>query len=143
MNASVPAGAQPPLHLLIADDDRDGAELLAMFMRSEGHCVDLAHDGESALLMVLHLRPDVVLLDIGMPRLDGLSVARRLREELPGARMLLLAVTGRDSAEDKALARAAGFDHHFVKPADPSHLQACIADWRQRSGMMPHVVSKG
>ena len=143
MNTHVPSGDPPPLRLLVADDDRDGAALLAMFMRGEGHRVHLAYDGETALAMALCLRPDVAILDLGMPGMDGLSVARQLRTELTGTRMLLLAVTGRGEVEDQMQTRAAGFDHHFVKPANPVDLRACIADWCQRNGMMPHVASKG
>lgn len=124
----------PHLRLLIADDNPDAAELLALVMGQAGHTVHIAHDGHAALALAQRLRPDVLVLDVRMPGMNGHVVARRLRECLPDARMLLLALTGQGSAEDKAEARAAGFHRHFTKPADVHELLACIARWREDNG---------
>ncbi|MDO9438111.1 response regulator [Hydrogenophaga sp.] len=129
MNDIAPDPTRPHLSLLIADDHEDAAELLAMLLRDDGHSVEVAHDGKTALDMAQRLRPDVLLLDIRMPVMDGNTVARRVRETLPDARMLMLAVTGQGSAQEKAEARAAGFDRHFTKPVDTNDLRACIAEW--------------
>lgn len=129
MTKRVPAFEQPPLRLLIADDHEDAVELLAMLLREDGHNVDVAHNGRTALELAQRLRPDVVLLDINMPGMDGHAVARHLRASLPHARMLMVAVTGRGSADDIAEAHAAGFDQHFTKPVDTHILRTCIANW--------------
>ncbi len=129
MNDIAPGSAQPHLRMLIADDHEDAAELLAMLMREEGYSVDVAHDGRTALAMAQRERPDVVLLDIRMPGMDGNAVARNLRATLPGARMLMVAVTGQGSPAEQVEARASGFDHHFTKPVDTNDLRACIANW--------------
>ena len=80
--------------------------------------------------MALRVQPQVSILDIGMPALDGKSVARRLREVLPGTPMLIVALTGRERPEDRQRSSAAGFDHHFIKPVVLSELHRCIAHWR-------------
>jgi CheY-like chemotaxis protein len=118
------------LLMLIADDDRDAAESLVLLMELEGHTVHLAHDGEEALAVAQRIRPQVSILDIGMPALDGNSVARRIREALPGARMLIVALTGRERPEDRQRSADAGIDHHFIKPVVLSELHRCIARWR-------------
>ncbi len=123
--------------MLIADDDRDSAESLVLLMQLEGHTVHLAHDGEEALAVAQRIRPQVSILDIGMPGLDGHSVARRLREALPGMPMLILALTGRERPEDRQRSAAAGFDHHFIKPLVLSELHQTIERWRDGAGAGP------
>lgn len=123
---------RPGLRLLIADDNADAAESLAMLTNMEGHRTQVVYNGNDALQAALQEPPDVCILDIGMPGLDGHAVARRLREALPGHPMLLLAVTGWGQRKDKSEARSAGFDRHFTKPIDPNTLLACIADWQDR-----------
>jgi len=86
----------------------------------------VAYDGPGALAEVRARRPDVVLLDIGLPGMDGYEVARRLRAAEGGARMLLVAVSAYGQDEDRESARAAGFDHHMTKPIDPEHLPAAL-----------------
>jgi len=108
--------------ILVADDNRDAAESLAIILRLEGHEVELAHDGHSALHSFATLRPDVALLDIGMPKASGYEVARRIRETPAGAGVLLIAITGWAHDTDKAESRAAGFDHHLTKPIEPEAL---------------------
>lgn len=118
------------LRLLIADDNRDAAESLALLLQLDGHVVHIAYDGREALRMAQSLLPDVTVLDIGMPGLDGHAVARGLRESLDGQRMLILAVSGRAGNEDIARAHAAGFDRYFTKPVPLGELMRCIAQWR-------------
>ena len=86
----------------------------------------MAHDGLAALAAARDMNPDVVLLDIGLPKLDGLEVARRLRARADGPRPLLVAMTGFGQAEDRARTAAAGFDHHLTKPVDPKLLQSLL-----------------
>jgi PAS domain S-box-containing protein len=108
--------------VLIADDNRDAAETLAMLLRLEGHEVRVVHDGKQALAAFHELNPEVVLLDIGMPELDGYEVARQVRQGTLGRAVTLVAVTGWGQESDKARALAAGFNHHFTKPVAPERL---------------------
>jgi len=112
----------PNKRILLADDNRDAAESLAILLRLEGHDVELAHDGNSALRSFAARRPDVALLDIGMPMANGYEVARKIRAAPEGAGVLLIAITGWAQDTDKAESRAAGFDHHLTKPIEPEIL---------------------
>ncbi len=105
--------------VLLVDDNRDAVESLAMLLRMEGHEVSVAFDGNEALTAAERCHPQVVILDVGLPGLDGYQVARRLRGARATARVKLIALTGYGQPDDVARARAAGFDHHFVKPVDP------------------------
>lgn len=118
--------AAAPLKILIVDDNRDSTESLAVLMRLSGHEVRTAYDGLAALREVRTFLPDVVLLDIGLPKVDGYEVARRLRREPARAGMTLLAVTGYGQEEDRRLSREAGFDHHLVKPVDLETLRGLL-----------------
>jgi len=120
---TVPAGASDtsrhgssPRRVLVVDDNLDAAEGLAMLLQLKGHEVATAYDGEGAIDTARRFDPQVVLLDIGLPRLDGFEVARRLREEFPDRSMLLVALTGYGQERDRLRAREAGFDHHLLKP---------------------------
>jgi PAS domain S-box-containing protein len=113
-----------PLTVLVADDNLDAAESLAMLLKINGHRVELAHDGATALDAIMNVRPDIALLDIGMPNLSGYEVAQRVREQPWGANVTLVAITGWGQVEDKYRAAAAGFDHHWVKPVDPNAVLA-------------------
>jgi len=108
--------------ILIADDNRDSAETLAALLRMEGHEVTSVHDGPVALSVFAELKPDVALLDIGMPGLTGYEVARKMRQGAPRAPLTLIAITGWGQDIDKERAFAAGFDHHMTKPVDPQRL---------------------
>lgn len=132
---SVAAGSG--LRLLIADDNRDAAESLALLMELDGHIVHIANDGTQALTMAQELQPDVSILDIGMPGMDGNTVARCIRDSMPEQRMLLVAVTGRSNDVDRARARAAGFDQYFTKPVALGTLMSCIVQWREAGGPSP------
>jgi signal transduction histidine kinase/CheY-like chemotaxis protein len=102
--------------ILIADDNVDAGDSLAMLLRGDGHDVKLVRDGEEALKVFASFNPDVVLLDLGMPRLSGYEVARRLRAD--DSATLLIAITGWGQSADRAKSAAAGFDHHLTKPVD-------------------------
>jgi PAS domain S-box-containing protein len=112
--------------VLIADDNRDGAESLAILLRVEGHDVSVVHDGAAALVALERLRPEVALLDIGMPGLNGYEVAQRVRESPTGRDILLVAITGWGQDSDKVRAIDAGFDHHFTKPIEPDRITALL-----------------
>jgi len=117
--------------ILVVDDFEDSAESLALLLRRMGHEVQTASSGAQAIEAARALRPDVVLLDIGMPGLDGYEACRRIRAEAWGAGILLVAVTGWGQAEDRRRSQEAGFDGHLVKPIDPRALAVLLAE---RSG---------
>jgi len=118
-------------HLLIVDDNVDAAESLGLLLGSLGHHVDVAHSGKRALELAAGNPPDVVLLDIGMPDLDGYEIARRMREANQGHPMQIIAVTGWGQPSDREKSRAAGFDLHLVKPVDQQQLTAILGDRAQ------------
>ena len=109
-------------NILIADDNQDALESLALMLRMEGHEVHCASDGEEALLLAGQRRPEIVVLDVGMPKLDGCEVARRIRAESWGRGAVLVALTGWGQEIDRRRSREAGFDLHLVKPVDPATL---------------------
>lgn len=113
--------------VLIADDNRDGAESLAMLVEFSGHQVFLAHTGGDALQMAAAHRPHIAILDIGMPGMDGYQVAQQIRDQIWGAHMILIALTGWGQEDDKRRAQRAGFDHHLIKPVDPAVLEKLLA----------------
>lgn len=116
----------PARRILIVDDSRDGGESLAMLLRVLGAEVALAHSGRTALECVVSFKPDVVLLDIGMPGMDGYEVARRIRANPDNRHISLIALTGWGQDEDRKRSVAAGFDHHLVKPADIEQLRQLL-----------------
>jgi CheY-like chemotaxis protein len=102
--------------VLVVDDNEDSAWPLSQLLREEGHEVEMTLDGPSALDLLARLLPDAALLDINLPGMDGLALARELRVRVPG--ILLVAVTGHDRDADREASRLAGFDAHLVKPVD-------------------------
>ena len=124
-----PAGCR----VLVADDNWDAAESLALVLRFQGNEVRTASDGQQAVETAAAFRPHVVLLDIGMPRLNGYEAARRIREQPWGREMLLVALTGWGQGEDRRLTEEAGFDHHLVKPAEPAELKRLLTVCAQSS----------
>jgi signal transduction histidine kinase/DNA-binding response OmpR family regulator len=120
--------------VLVVDDNVDAAESTAAFLRLEGHEVKAVHDGLQALASLKVFDPHVVVLDIGLPGLDGYAVARQLRERGDTSHVLLIALTGYGQKEDRQRAADAGFDYHFVKPADPREIQVAIERGRNIAG---------
>ncbi len=130
-HAQAPAGA--PLRVLIVDDNRDAAETLAHLLQLSGHEVRLVSNGPAALAEAARLPPDVVLLDIGMPGMDGHEVARHLRRLPGGAEMRLIAMTGYGGQEDRARSAESGIDHHLVKPLEFGELERLLSKPDERS----------
>jgi PAS domain S-box-containing protein len=114
------------LRLLVADDNRDSAATCAALLEASGHQVSVAHTGREALDLACRLRPDALLLDIGMPELNGYQLAQRIRGTGWGRRAMLIAITGWGQEQDKRQALAAGFDQHLTKPIDPNVLEALL-----------------
>lgn len=121
------APAPGTCRILVVDDHDDGREMLCLLLESEGHEVHQASDGPSALDAVTHLRPDVALIDLGLPGFSGLEVARRARALPGGDRMHLVALTGFGQPEDRAKSHEAGFDVHLVKPVEIDDLRGVLA----------------
>ena len=119
---------RPACTVLIIEDNEDARESLRSFLKLEGHRVDVAADGPSGLARAETSRPDVVLIDIGMPVMDGYEVARRVRAQ--DAKVILIAISGYGQADDRQRAVEAGFDAHLTKPVAPDHLLATIARLR-------------
>ena len=116
-----------PLKILVADDNEDGLEMLSFFLKGEGHTVATAVDGPSALTVAAEFQPDVAILDIGMPGLNGYQVAEQLRVLRKASPLVLIALSGLGQEEDRARAAAAGFDRHFTKPVDIPALMNALA----------------
>jgi PAS domain S-box-containing protein len=112
--------------ILVVDDLRDSAESLARLLRIEGNEVRTAHDGLEAVAVAADFRPDLVLMDIGMPSMDGYEACRRIRNLPFGGEVILVAVTGWGQAEDRRKTNAAGFDHHMVKPVEPVAIERLL-----------------
>ena len=123
------------LRVLVVEDNWDSATTLGMLLRMVGHDVRTAHDGVEALRVAGEFRPAVVLLDIGLPKLNGYETARRLRKEPWGSRVILIATTGWGQAADRERSKDAGFDHHLVKPVDPTALIQFLASLKQTTAV--------
>jgi CheY-like chemotaxis protein len=113
--------------ILVVDDNCDSAESLAALLRLTGHEARIAHDGLAAVVAAEEFRPDVVLLDLGLPRLSGIEACRRIREQAWGRSMRIVALTGWGQGEDRRRSREAGFDEHVVKPVSHDALMALLA----------------
>jgi CheY-like chemotaxis protein len=120
---------EPSLRILVVDDFRDAAETLALILRTMGHDARGASSGAEALQLVEEFHPDVALIDLSMPGMDGCEVARRLRQ-LPGMdKVLLVCVSVFDSDADHIRSREAGFNYHLPKPVDPNDLDVLLLLW--------------
>jgi PAS domain S-box-containing protein len=126
-----PEAAAAGFRLLIVDDNEDAANSLAMLLRLQGHLSRVVHNGPDAVVVATAFRPDAILLDIGMPGMDGYEVARRIRERPQLAGVVIAALTGWGQEEDRRRTKAAGFDYHLVKPLDPKALDQLLAKLRQ------------
>jgi PAS domain S-box-containing protein len=123
--------AAPPatgVCILVVDDNRDSAESLAMLLELKGHEVRMAHDGPEALRVLGTFRPRLILLDIGLPGMNGYEVARRIRESTELRGVTLAALTGWGQEEDRRRSREAGFDYHLTKPADPAQVEKILSE---------------
>lgn len=135
---STAAGA--PRRILVIEDNSDIRDLLRLKLRQLGHTVDVAEDGSAGLQKLLSSPPEIALIDIGLPGIDGYEIARQARDQL-GSSVYLVALTGYGQTEDRNMALAAGFDLHMTKPADFTHLQRALAEaptpWRAASDGSP------
>ena len=111
--------------VLVVDDNPDAADSLAMLLQALGNDVCVAYDGEEAVDKALQFSPEIVLLDIGLPKMHGYDVAKRIRDA-QGCAVMLVAVTGWGQEDDRRRSREAGFDYHFTKPVDPEDLARLI-----------------
>ncbi|HST21803.1 MAG TPA: ATP-binding protein, partial [Blastocatellia bacterium] len=121
------ASASAERRIVVADDNEDSAYTMAMMLKIMGNDVRTAHDGFEAIEAAEAFRPELILLDIGMPRLNGYDACRRIREQSWGKDVVMVALTGWGQDEDKRLSREAGFDHHLVKPIEPEALEKLLA----------------
>lgn len=119
----------PSRRVLIVDDNRDSAEALSQLLTITGHQVQTAYDGATALQSAAAFQPDVILLDIGLPGMDGYEVAKRLRQQPEFGQILLVAVSGYCQEQDRKRSREAGFDHHLAKPIDHETLTSLLRDF--------------
>lgn len=118
--------------VLVVEDGRNAADILGMFFELEGHEVSVAYDGVEAVERSSAFRPQIIFLDIGMPRMDGLEAARQIRS-LPGGReIVIVALSGMDQEEDKRHCTEAGIDCHLAKPVCPTELRAIFDRFRER-----------
>jgi CheY-like chemotaxis protein len=130
--SSVPTNGQPAvptssLRVLVVDDNQHTASSLEMVLRTMGNDIRTAYDGETALAEAADFHPNVALLDIGLPKLNGYEVCRRIRQEPWGRAMVLIALTGWGRDADRRSAEQAGFDYHMVKPVDPQVVMSLLA----------------
>jgi CheY-like chemotaxis protein len=121
--------------ILVVDDNHDSALSLAMMLSIMGHDTRTAHDGESAVTTAEDFLPEVVLLDIGLPKLNGYEVAQRIRETPWGKSMFLIAVTGWGQEEDRQRSSEVGLNVHMVKPVEPAALERLLTQLRSREGI--------
>ena len=115
------------MKILVADDNVDSARSLAILLRIMGNEVHTAHDGREAVDTASTFQPDLALLDIGMPHLDGYEACRRIREQPWSKKTVMVALTGWGRMEDVRRSEQAGFDHHLVKPVEPGALEKLLA----------------
>lgn len=119
-------------NILVVDDNEDAADSLAMLLEHLGRTVRVANSGPAALDMLAEFNPGVILMDIGMPGMDGHEVARRIREQPRFARTTLIALSGWGQEEDKRRASESGFNHHLTKPVDLAMLEELLLDIERR-----------
>lgn len=146
--AASPAGGEAPVanvdrrRVLVADDNRDAADSLAAFLALAGHEMRVAYDGNTALSTAREFHPDMAVLDIDMPGLDGYAVAEALRVESWAEHLSIVAVTGLGDQENARRAETAGFDAHLVKPVEPDRIRALLRDQRKAAGTRAGVAAE-
>jgi len=123
----------PGQRVLLVDDNTDSSEPLSLLLQAKGHETRIAVDGEEAIEMADEFLPDCVVLDLGLPGIDGYEVARRLRERPYGAKLTLVALTGWAGKDVRVKAAAAGFDYHLVKPVNLEELERIVTAERVQS----------
>jgi signal transduction histidine kinase len=133
-SSASPASPVASRRVLVVDDNQDGAESLAALLALDGHEILMSHDGLDAVAKAASFRPDVVLLDIGLPKLDGYGVCRRIREQPGGKDIVMIAMTGWGQADDRRMSSEAGFDSHCVKPVSHALLVALMTQPRRQPG---------
>jgi CheY-like chemotaxis protein len=121
-----PAGTSTPLRIVVVEDNEDSAEMLSAWLEGLGHQVRVAHSGPAGVALVLEVRPDVVLCDIGLPGMDGVDVCRRVVGELVPP-PVMVALTGWGMGDDRRRTKDAGFSHHLVKPVALDKLETVLA----------------
>jgi CheY-like chemotaxis protein len=119
--------------ILVVDDNRDSADSLATMLNIMGNEVRAAHDGLEAVDLAATFKPEVVVMDIGLPMLNGFDAARRMRDQPGGNGMVIVALTGWGQEEDRRRSQEAGFDHHIVKPVDPFALEKLLDELETRT----------
>jgi CheY-like chemotaxis protein len=137
-----PPKPEPPSssarRVLVVEDNPDAQEALTCLLKSWGHDVQVADDGAAGIQAAIGLRPEIALVDLGLPTVDGYEVARQIRAALGLAAPLLIALTGYGAPEQRSQALAAGFDLHIVKPVEPERLSALLEEYAARA---PHGAS--
>ena len=131
---------QAALKILVVDDNRDGADSLSEMLGLIGNDTRIGYDGEQALVLAAEYQPDVILLDIGLPKLNGYEVCRRVGAQAWSQAMVLIAVTGWGQEKDRDLTREAGFDYHLVKPVDPEALMKLLEGLSFGTGANPSAI---
>jgi len=127
INENDAAYAPNQCRILIADDNEDSVMSMALLLASMGNEVRTVNDGLEAVHVAAEFEPDVIILDIGMPKLNGYEACRRVREQPFGERIVMIALSGWGQDEDKRRSQDAGFNYHFVKPVDPSKLESLLS----------------
>jgi CheY-like chemotaxis protein len=127
LRSAAPAGPEKHCRILVVDDNQDSADSLAMLLNMLGHEVKTANDGESALVTATEFRPDVAILDIGLPKVNGYDLARQIREQPWGHDVVLVALTGWGQEQYRRRSAESGFNHHLTKPVEFDVLQRILA----------------
>jgi len=123
--------------IVVVEDNEDSRELICELLAGEGYNCHTAATGPAGLALVNELRPDIVILDLGLPEVDGFEVARRIRRDPRHDGACLIALTGYGQSSDRAAAKEAGFDEHLVKPVQPEQLLRLLSDLKQPRGASP------
>jgi CheY-like chemotaxis protein len=130
--AERPTNGPTPSHVLIVEDNDDSREMLQTLLQVRGHRVDAAADGPEGVDLALSERPQIAFIDLGLPGFDGFEVARRIRNQLTPRDIVLVALSGYGSSQDKERSSQAGFDLHLVKPVSADTLSQVLSDTRDR-----------